>query len=111
MDLLDALEQTFDHAHDVIAGVRADQYDDKTPCAEWTVRDLLDHMIGVVAGLGAAAGVDVRHEVDPARVRANEVPDVRGSAAHLHAATGWQPELPFDQTLRDTLRWWRETAT
>jgi uncharacterized protein (TIGR03086 family) len=55
VDLLDALEQTFDHAHDVIAGVRADQHDDKTPCAEWTVRDLLDHMIGVVAGLGSAA--------------------------------------------------------
>jgi uncharacterized protein (TIGR03086 family) len=55
VDLLDSLEQTFDHAHDVIAGVRAAQYDDKTPCAEWTVRDLLDHMIGVVAGLGAAA--------------------------------------------------------
>jgi uncharacterized protein (TIGR03086 family) len=55
VDLLDALEQTFDHAHDVIAGVRADQFDDKTPCAEWTVRDLLDHMIGVVAGLGSAA--------------------------------------------------------
>ncbi len=41
MDLIDALDRTFAHAHAVIAGVRADQYDDKTPCAEWTVRDLL----------------------------------------------------------------------
>ena len=55
MDLLDALDQTFVHAYGVIAGVRVDQYDDKTPCVEWTVRDLLDHMIGVVAGLGSAA--------------------------------------------------------
>jgi uncharacterized protein (TIGR03086 family) len=55
MELVDALEQTFDHAHGVIAGVRADQYDAATPCVEWTVRDLLEHMIGVVAGLGAAA--------------------------------------------------------
>lgn len=55
MDLLDALEHTFTHAHGVIAGVRPDQYDDKTPCEQWTVRDLLDHMIGVVAGLGSAA--------------------------------------------------------
>jgi len=55
VDLLDALERTFDHAHGVIAGVSLDQYDDKTPCAEWTVRDLLEHMVGVVAGLGAAA--------------------------------------------------------
>jgi len=62
----------------------------------------------LVAGLGAAAGVEIVHEVDPARVRANEVPDVRGSSARLHAATGWRPEIPFDQTLRDTLTWWRE---
>lgn len=55
MDVIDALEQTFQHAQGVIGGVRADQYGDTTPCAEWTVRDLLDHMIGVVAGLGAAA--------------------------------------------------------
>ena len=55
MDLTDALEQTFANAGSVIAGVRADQYDDKTPCVEWTVRDLLAHMIGVVSGLGSAA--------------------------------------------------------
>jgi uncharacterized protein (TIGR03086 family) len=55
VDVIDALDQTFDHAQGVIAGVRVDQYDDKTPCAEWSVRDLLDHMIGTVAGLGSAA--------------------------------------------------------
>jgi uncharacterized protein (TIGR03086 family) len=55
MELLDALQQTFDCAHDVIAGVRPDQYDNKTPCPEWTVRDLLEHQIGVVSNLGSAA--------------------------------------------------------
>ena len=55
MDIIDSLDRTFQHAQGVIVGVRADQYDDPTPCEEWTVRDLLTHMIGVVAGLGAAA--------------------------------------------------------
>ena len=55
MELIDALEQTFRHADGVIGNVRADQYDDPTPCPEWTVRDLLSHTIGVVAGLGGAA--------------------------------------------------------
>src|SRR5215207_8362314 len=55
MDLIGSLDETFRHASGVIHGVRRDQYDDKTPCAEWTVQDLLEHMIGVVAGLGAAA--------------------------------------------------------
>jgi hypothetical protein len=40
MDLIDALDRTFAHAHDVVAGARPDQHDDETPCAEWTLRDL-----------------------------------------------------------------------
>src|SRR5436309_1900526 len=55
MDVVDALDQTFTHTRQVIAGVAPAQYGDKTPCSEWTVKDLLEHMIGVVAGLGAAA--------------------------------------------------------
>ena len=34
--------------------------------------------------------------------------DIRGSHDKLTAATGWEPEIPFEQTLRDTLDWWRE---
>jgi len=55
VELIDALAATFDHAHGVIANVRPDQLDNKTPCDEWAVRDLLGHTIGVVAGIGAAA--------------------------------------------------------
>lgn len=55
MDLLEALDRTFQRAHDVIAAVPAAKLDAATPCEEWKVRDLLEHMIGVVAGLGAAA--------------------------------------------------------
>jgi GDP-4-dehydro-6-deoxy-D-mannose reductase len=55
----------------------------------------------------AAARIPVRHEVDPARVRAHDVPEVRGSAERLHAATGWTPEIPLDQTVADALDSWR----
>src|SRR3954469_13959698 len=55
MDLLEALDRTFQHTHTVIAAVPAAKLDASTPCEEWKVRDLLEHMIGVVAGLGAAA--------------------------------------------------------
>ena len=55
MEVVDALDKTFDHAHGVIARVRPDQHDAATPCSEWTVKNLLEHMIGVVAGLGSAA--------------------------------------------------------
>lgn len=55
MDVIESLDRTFQHAHGVIAGVRPDQYDDPTPCAEWSVRNVLEHMIGVVDGIGTAA--------------------------------------------------------
>jgi len=30
----------------LIAGVKADQWDNPTPCAKWTVRDLAGHLVG-----------------------------------------------------------------
>jgi GDP-4-dehydro-6-deoxy-D-mannose reductase len=61
----------------------------------------------VIAALGAVAGVAIDHRVDPAKVRAHEVNEIRGSAARLRAVTGWHPEIPFEQTLADTLAYWR----
>ena len=56
----------------------------------------------------AASRLPVRHEVDPSRLRAHDVPEVRGSAARLREATGWQPEIPLEQTVADALQHWRE---
>jgi GDP-4-dehydro-6-deoxy-D-mannose reductase len=60
--------------------------------------------VGLIAEL--MAPIEVEHEVDPARVRANEVMDLRGDNSRLRAATGWQPEIPFRQTMSDTIEWW-----
>jgi GDP-4-dehydro-6-deoxy-D-mannose reductase len=62
----------------------------------------------LLAALGRVAGVEIDHVVDPALRRANEVMEVRGSYARLHAATGWEPQLPLDRTLADTVEWWTE---
>ncbi len=61
----------------------------------------------LLAGLGRAAGAEIDHVVDPALVRAHEVMEVRGSAERLAAATGWAPEIALEQTLADTVAWWR----
>jgi GDP-4-dehydro-6-deoxy-D-mannose reductase len=53
------------------------------------------------------ARIPVRHEVDPARLRAHDARTMRGSHDRLTEATGWRPEIPLDQTVRDTLDWWR----
>jgi GDP-4-dehydro-6-deoxy-D-mannose reductase len=66
-----------------------------------TVRDLIELV-------RAASRLPVRHEIDPARVRAHDVPEVRGSAARLREATGWRPEIPLERTVADALENWRE---
>jgi len=57
------------------------------------------------------APIEVEHVVDPARVRPNEVMDLRGSHDRLSAATEWQPKISLRQTMADTIAWWeRELA-
>jgi uncharacterized protein (TIGR03086 family) len=51
MELLDALEESFDQARNVVGGVRPDQYGTPTPCTEWDVRALLAHMVGVLTNM------------------------------------------------------------
>ena len=52
------------------------------------------------------APIEVRHIVDPARVRAREVMDLRGSADRIRDAVGWAPRLTLRETMRDTIDWW-----
>jgi GDP-4-dehydro-6-deoxy-D-mannose reductase len=66
-----------------------------------TVRELIELV-------RSASRLPVRHEVEPGRVRAHDVPEVRGSATRLREATGWQPEIPLERTVADALEDWRE---
>ena len=85
MDVVDALDKTFTHAHGVIAGVRRDQHDMPTPCSEWTVTELLEHMVGVVAGLGAAAA-----GTQPTPFELGDDPAAQFAAAAQTAMSAWR---------------------
>lgn len=61
----------------------------------------------ILAALTRMTPVAVEGQTDPARLRKHEVMDIRGSHARLTEKTGWQPEIPLEQTLADTLDWWR----
>ena len=54
------------------------------------------------------ARVKVEIRQDPDRVRQTQVMDVRGSYDKIKAASGWEPEIPLDKTLRDLLNWHRD---
>lgn len=61
----------------------------------------------VLDALVARARVPIRVETDPSRVRAKDIPVLIGDASRLRAATGWEPRIPFDQTIDDLLDYWR----
>ena len=64
--------------------------------------------LGEVLGkLGRLTGLSVEHRTDAALVREGDVMELRGSPEAFMRATAWQPELPLETTLADTLTWWR----
>jgi GDP-4-dehydro-6-deoxy-D-mannose reductase len=64
-----------------------------------------DH-VQLISELLAPARVE--HSIDPTRVRAHEVMDLRGAHDRLTAATGWVPEIPLKQTITDAIDWWEQ---
>lgn len=47
------------------------------------------------------AGGKVRVEQDQSLIRPNDPKDLYGSNQRINQATGWQPQIPLDQTIRD----------
>ncbi|MCA9346788.1 GDP-mannose 4,6-dehydratase, partial [Candidatus Saccharibacteria bacterium] len=48
---------------------------------------------------------DLKVEIDPSRIRPNDVMDIFGSHDKLSNDTGWQPTIPLDQMINDYTRW------
>ncbi len=61
----------------------------------------------VLDALLALSRVPIEVRQDPARMRPSDVPNVVCDASRLRAQTGWQPTIPFEQSLRDVLDYWR----
>lgn len=61
-----------------------------------SVADMVERMLAI-------AGAELDVEIDPELARPIEIPRLVGDNSRLRAATGWQPEIPLDQTLADVL--------
>ncbi len=66
----------------------------------WSIREVLDMLLGMTK-----TKIEVKQ--DPARLRPSDVPVLLGDNSKFVKATGWQPTIPFEQTLRDMLEYWR----
>lgn len=46
-------------------------------------------------------------KVDESRMRPSDVPILVGDYSKFKNLTGWEPEIPFEETLKDLLNYWR----
>ncbi|KAB8143338.1 GDP-mannose 4,6-dehydratase [Chloroflexia bacterium SDU3-3] len=67
-----------------------------------SIRWILDTLLGMSTHTIAV-------EQDPARMRPADVPRVIADYTLFHSHTGWQPQIPLEQTLHDILSYWRAT--
>lgn len=61
----------------------------------------------VLADLLAASGVTAAVETDAALLRPSDIPVALGDAGQARSLLGWQPRIPWEQTLDDLLDDWR----
>lgn len=67
----------------------------------YTVQEVLDLLLSY-------SNVSISIQEDPARLRPSDVEILLGDATKFRSETGWQPEIPFEKTMRDLLQYWRD---
>lgn len=65
------------------------------------IQELLDILLSFV-------DVKIEIRLDQTRLRPSDVPVSRCDYSKLHLATGWKPEISFEDGLKYTLDYWRE---
>ena len=58
--------------------------------------------------LGISSVKNIKIEIDPNRLRPSDVTLQIPSTNKFFKETGWKPEIKFEQTIKDTLNYWRE---
>ena len=64
------------------------------------IREILDLII-------SRSSADIKVETDPAKIRPVDVPIIEADISKIKAATGWEPQIPLEQTIDETLADWR----
>jgi len=70
----------------------------------WMMRDVLEELLHL-------SSKQIEVSVDPSRFRPNDLPILQGDATRIRTELRWTPRLRVEQTLRDTLDWWRQETS
>lgn len=66
-----------------------------------SIRKILDLII-------LSSGKDIKVKIDPNKLRPVDVPIIEADTTKLRNLTGWKPEITLEQTIKETLDYWRE---
>lgn len=67
----------------------------------WTIQSVLDFLLQK----STKKNIEIKQDTD--RMRPSDVPILLGDCSKFKDQTGWEPEINFEQTLEDTLNYWR----
>jgi len=85
MDVLDQLDQLGPLLATVVGGIQADQLDNPTPCTNFTVGGVLEHMIGGATMFAAAFRGVEPPQLETSDVLASFGPTLTGLAEAMHS--------------------------
>lgn len=64
------------------------------------IRQILEKVVSM-------SNKEIRVEIDQNKIRPVDVPIIEADITKLNELTGWKPEIPVEQTIRETLDYWR----
>ena len=66
-----------------------------------SIKELLDKLLSM-----SKKNIEVKQ--DPEKLRPSDIPLLLGDCARFGEKTDWEPEIPFEKTLKELLDYWRE---
>lgn len=66
----------------------------------YAIQEILDMII-------AKSSCEIEVKVDPNKIRPVDVPIIEADTTKLKAVTGWEQRIPLEQTIQETLDYWR----
>lgn len=65
------------------------------------IQDILDLIVSM-------SSADIKVEIDPNKLRPVDVPIIEADISKINQLTGWKPAIPLEQTIQETLDYWRQ---
>ena len=65
------------------------------------IQDILNMIVSM-------SSCEIKVEIDPNKLRPVDVPIIEADITKLNQLTGWKPEIPLEQTIQETLDYWRQ---